>query len=197
MLIKCARCGNSFELPPGTTEDGGPPACPQCTGKSKGPLAPQRPTPASAFSRSVGAAPAKAAAPAPPPEFEPVTGTVKSTPAALQGGPLRLPDGRTVTLSVIEGNSKGQRYPLLKPVTTIGRRTGDIVLEDSEVSGSHAAIRVVEGECYLRDLSSTNGTFLNGNRVTEATLSHLDEIRLGQTKLIVLMIQQSALAPDE
>jgi pSer/pThr/pTyr-binding forkhead associated (FHA) protein len=55
------------------------------------------------------------------------------------------------------------------------------LLNDPEVSSLHAAI-AVEGNRYsLRDLRSTNGTFLNGKRIEEAELSHLDEIRLGRT----------------
>ncbi len=64
----------------------------------------------------------------------------------------------------------------------IGRRdTNDLRLAGSEVSRDHAEI-VLENERYvLKDRGSRYGTFVNGEQVTERTLSHGDRIRLGRT----------------
>lgn len=71
-------------------------------------------------------------------------------------------------------------YPLSRPVTTIGRALdNDVVLTDSRVSRYHAQIEVVNGEYRVRDLASTNGTFVRGRRVTEAILVPGDELSLG------------------
>src|SRR6516225_10233395 len=61
---------------------------------------------------------------------------------------------------------------------TIGRMKGNtIVIEDSSISLMHARITRKNGEFYLKDLNSTNGTVVNGQPITEARLRDLDRIR--------------------
>jgi hypothetical protein len=70
--------------------------------------------------------------------------------------------------------------------TVIGRDKDNIlILHDPDVSSHHAEILVTADHFVLRDLASTNGTFLNGERIHEALLYLGDEIRLGSTKLIL------------
>ncbi len=69
-------------------------------------------------------------------------------------------------------------------VFTLGRsRATDIKLKDDKVSGKHIAIELRDNKLTLKDIGSTNGSFLNGNkidnRVVEFTLD--DEIQIGQT----------------
>jgi pimeloyl-ACP methyl ester carboxylesterase len=68
------------------------------------------------------------------------------------------------------GTSRGQSYALDRPETTIGRSPGsDIVLGDPTVSGRHAAI-VRDGATYrIRDLGSTNGTFVDHKSIARET----------------------------
>lgn len=95
-----------------------------------------------------------------------------------------LPPHLTLTLTVLEGADTGTRITLSRTRTVIGRRDAHVLLNDPEVSSLHTAI-TVEGTHYtIRDLRSTNGTFLNGKRIEEAELAHLDEIRLGRTTLL-------------
>ena len=62
--------------------------------------------------------------------------------------------------------------------TTIGRmKTNSIVIDDSSVSLMHAKITRKNGEFYLKDLNSTNGTIVNGQQVTEALLKDQDRVR--------------------
>jgi pSer/pThr/pTyr-binding forkhead associated (FHA) protein len=78
-------------------------------------------------------------------------------------------------------------------VYTIGRQGADIELEDDKVSRKHAEIGLYgPGAFVLRDLASTNGTLLNGRRVTEkAKLGHWDEIRLGDTVLRLTVVEKA------
>ena len=73
---------------------------------------------------------------------------------------------------------------LREPITRIGRSlSADIVLEHSSVSRRHAMI-VRRGEhSVLLDDRSMNGVLVNGERATEATLKHGDEISLGRVVL--------------
>jgi pSer/pThr/pTyr-binding forkhead associated (FHA) protein len=73
----------------------------------------------------------------------------------------------------------------LKPeVTVIGRAKGDIILDDPEISSSHCKIQLLSGAFHIFDLNSTNGTFLNGQKIVKARLSTGDRIRVGKVELI-------------
>lgn len=74
-------------------------------------------------------------------------------------------------------------HDLVEEIYTIGRAPeNSIQLEDISVSGRHAEIAVVAGNCYLKDLGSTNGTIVNGQPVTEAKLRAGDRIRFGKVE---------------
>jgi pSer/pThr/pTyr-binding forkhead associated (FHA) protein len=61
----------------------------------------------------------------------------------------------------------GDPIHLLKPELTVGRRAGcDIRLDFENVSGKHCALHLVNGIWNLRDLGSTNGTSVNGSRIS-------------------------------
>ena len=82
------------------------------------------------------------------------------------------------------GSSAGSRFLIRAAVTRIGRDSGsDIVIQgegSSIVSGRHLEIRWEGGGYRLRDLNSTNGTYLNGEKVTDAPLTSNASIRLGK-----------------
>ncbi len=68
---------------------------------------------------------------------------------------------------------------------TIGRKGGnDIVLENLAVSGFHAQIDSVSTTFVLRDLGSTNGTFVNNKKVIMHNLNHEDVILIGKHELV-------------
>jgi ABC transport system ATP-binding/permease protein len=70
--------------------------------------------------------------------------------------------------------------------TTIGREDCDVNLIDQEVSRRHAAIRSSGGSLAIEDLGSTNGTFVNDERIAALTvLSDGDSVRLGNTVWVV------------
>ncbi|WP_409484215.1 FhaA domain-containing protein [Arsenicicoccus dermatophilus] len=80
----------------------------------------------------------------------------------------------------------GDRYPLLGAITVIGRDgIADVVLDDPGISRRHAEIRVTsEGPRFvgaIRDLGSTNGTFVEGHRVASQALSDGDRVTVGRT----------------
>lgn len=70
----------------------------------------------------------------------------------------------------LSGSQKGTSVPLSAEGVTIGRATScNVVLTDARVSGNHAWVGLVNGKAVLRDLKSTNGTFLNANTKTSVT----------------------------
>jgi pSer/pThr/pTyr-binding forkhead associated (FHA) protein len=88
-------------------------------------------------------------------------------------------------LRVVELGSE-RRFEGLCPLT-IGRDAGcELVLADVEVSRRHARLETQGSIVFLRDLESSNGTFLNGRRLESAVeLREGDEIDVGTTRLIV------------
>jgi hypothetical protein len=81
------------------------------------------------------------------------------------------------------GPHPNQEYPLPSHTVTIGREPiNDIVMNDSEVSRRHTRISFRDGEYQAEDLGSTNGTFINGRRLSGPTpLHHGDIIDLGDS----------------
>ncbi len=75
---------------------------------------------------------------------------------------------------------------------TIGRAIGaDFILDESLVSRVHCRVEVnVSGDLDVTDLGSTNGTFVNGNRVTTARLVPGDRMKVGRMELIALKDQE-------
>lgn len=69
-------------------------------------------------------------------------------------------------------------------VTTIGRGPdNDIILADRTVSARHACIHLTRGLATVQDLDSTNGTFVNGQRITTRPLDDGDVISIGLYRL--------------
>jgi pSer/pThr/pTyr-binding forkhead associated (FHA) protein len=95
------------------------------------------------------------------------------------------------TLVILNGINQGQRIPVTKPVTRIGReRHNDIRVEDDGVSRSHSEIIRRGDRLVLKDLGSTNGTFLNDKRVEEAVLSDGDRVIIGDTVLLFQLVEE-------
>lgn len=73
-----------------------------------------------------------------------------------------------------------REYPIEKDSLSIGRKHGnDIQLNDLTVSGRHALIISMGEHIYVDDLGSTNGTLMNGARVTKTLIKHGDVIQVG------------------
>lgn len=90
------------------------------------------------------------------------------------------------TILVRTGALKGSRLPIRVPVVNIGRADyNDLVIPDDSVSSAHAKLQRREGMWVLTDLGSTNGTMVDGEKVTgEAVLSPGATVRLGEVSLL-------------
>jgi hypothetical protein len=83
----------------------------------------------------------------------------------------------------------GERYPLMGAITVLGRDdSADIILDDPGISRRHSEIRVTNDGPHLvasiKDLGSTNGTFVNSERVSSQRLSDGDQITVGRTSVV-------------
>ena len=93
---------------------------------------------------------------------------------------------RSAVLSVLRGRRRGATFQISSATTVLGRgEQSEIRLDDDGVSRKHAEIvRLDDGALQLRDLGSTNGTFINGERVAERVLQDDDRVALGTTTLL-------------
>ena len=91
---------------------------------------------------------------------------------------------RKCQLVLVDGPARGKKFTLNKNSLTVGKREGnDVVVPDKTVSRNHIEIEYTADSFILKDLDSTNGTFLNGSRVKHAYLSPGDLIRVGNTTM--------------
>ena len=97
---------------------------------------------------------------------------------------LTLPPGMSAVLEVVAGVDAGRVFRLITAKATVGRGEGEVPLEDTEVSRYHAVLEFFGPDMiFLRDLGSTNGTFLNGRSVGLARVVAGDQIGVGTTLL--------------
>jgi len=93
-------------------------------------------------------------------------------------------NGSSVTAGQPHLVAGGTAYPLVRAITRLGRGSDcDIRVEDPGVSRNHCEI-VIGQSVLMRDLSSTNGTLVNGERVAEGELVDGSTIQLGGTTLV-------------
>ena len=115
---------------------------------------------------------------------DPATGACS---CSVAGGPTAVVagEGTGPRLIATQGVYAGSSYTLEADTVTIGREeTNNIAFpQDSTSSRRHAQITKSGGEFTIRDEGSSNGTFVNGVKVTEQVLKPGDEIQIGNTKL--------------
>jgi ABC transport system ATP-binding/permease protein len=143
------------------------------------PVAPQPAAPQPAA--PLAAAPAPAVVQAPIAHTEPVK--VKTPPpTASPGAGTTMTTRVDVTLDRVD--KPGQRWEFTQQVIRIGRDpTAEVPFDpqvDLLVSYNHAKIMVMEGKAVLFDSESTNGTFIEGRRVSRLDLAGGEEVELGQ-----------------
>ncbi|HEX8491920.1 MAG TPA: protein kinase [Pyrinomonadaceae bacterium] len=102
-----------------------------------------------------------------------------------------------VTLRVLSGPHAGRSFTFDQHNTFLIGRSDAAQLclpDDRFFSRNHCLLEIAPPRCFLRDLGSTNGTYVNGQKVQEAFLSNGDRIQGGQT---VLAVEVSAEAPTQ
>ncbi|WP_187977082.1 FHA domain-containing protein [Mycetocola sp. JXN-3] len=131
-----------------------------------------------------------AAAPAPTPAPAPIAVPPAPTPAPRPAAPAPSATSRTRAnthtcdrLVILSGPRAGQDRPLGTGPISIGRSSdSNVILKDDYTSTHHARLLLWGEDWMLQDLDSTNGTFLDGKRISAPTPIHLgDVIKVGAT----------------
>jgi len=141
---------------------------------------------------AASAAPAVPQAPSSPPPSPPAppVGAGERLKQTQHGTPAPV----LANFLVRSGSLKGQRLVVKTPLANIGRADyNDLVIPDESVSTAHAKLQRREGVWVLVDLDSTNGTFVDGERVKgEAPLSPGVTVRFGDIPLVFEPTDDSA-----
>ncbi|HPP37505.1 MAG TPA: FHA domain-containing protein, partial [Thermosynergistes sp.] len=113
---------------------------------------------------------------------------ISATPTQVP--PSTAAKGVRLRLTVVKGAEASKDYDIeVAPTVTIGRLPRDnvvVIKGDAGVSGRHCEIFLEDGRLYVRDLNSTNGTFVNGIAIKKPQpLDDSDTLLLGRTELRV------------
>lgn len=96
--------------------------------------------------------------------------------------PPKNSSSRDACLVVINGVDLGKKYNLSQDSTVVGRSSKvDIQIDEDSISRNHAVIENDGEEIAIRDLKSTNGTYVNDRPIEERTLRDGDQVKIGRT----------------
>jgi predicted Zn finger-like uncharacterized protein len=192
---RCTKCGGTIEienplmgamtLPPGNMSP--LPPTPGASAISAPPTPPPppepepepEPPPALTTQQSLNAQP--------PAVGEPGGGHTITGKDLHKMGVLELPKDKRFSLAVIQGAATGQIFQITKTRSTIGRSGADINIDDPEASRQHAAVEIIGETAILRDLGSTNGTFVELERIEQHVLGNQQEFRIGGHVLMLIV----------
>lgn len=113
--------------------------------------------------------------------------TVSTAERRRSAAELKLPVDSKLSLAVISGPDSGKIFQITKPRVVIGCQGADINVDDPEISSAHAAVEVAGEHVTLVDLGSTNGTYIDEERVSEAPLENQAEFTVGGTTLMLIV----------
>jgi predicted Zn finger-like uncharacterized protein len=165
---KCAKCGGSIEIENPQASTLPPTATPMAA-------------PAPALSH------AEPTMQRPRPVLDDSAGTITGRDLH-RAGLIDLPKDKRFSLAVIQGAATGQIFPIGKSRTSIGRSGQDVNLDDPEASRQHAVLEILGETAILRDLDSTNGTFLDLERIQgQVVLTNQMEFRIGTHVLMFIV----------
>ncbi|HEY5957789.1 MAG TPA: GGDEF domain-containing protein, partial [Polyangiaceae bacterium] len=106
--------------------------------------------------------------------------------------PTKLPErlGASACFIVLSGQAIGRIYKLTEAKYTIGRsEQAEICIDDEGISRLHAGVVCYDKSVILKDLDSTNGTFVNGEPIRVRTLGNGDRVQLGATTILKFAVQ--------
>lgn len=87
-------------------------------------------------------------------------------------------------LTILQDSKIQSEHEISANTTTLGRhKDNDICIDNLSISGHHAHILMIGDDCFIEDLNSSNGTYVNGNLIKKYALKSGDEIKIGKYQL--------------
>lgn len=104
-----------------------------------------------------------------------------------------LPQGQVAAELIFKpGEASVENFEVQKNEVSIGRGSNcDVVLGDKKASRKHAVVRRAGAVFVIRDLGSANGTYLNGEQITEKEIQGGDMIRIGDTEFVFRAVSKA------
>jgi len=194
MIVVCPTCQARYRFD--ESKLGGRPKVKTRCAKCSGVIEIVQPDPLDATLAPGGKQPAQAAHE--PIEEGPAESTQKipvvesdTDPGKLTGHDIQalmeLPKNKRFSLAIIQGAATGQIFQISKVRTTLGRTGADLNLDDTEASRQHAVLEILGDHAILRDLGSTNGTFVDSARIDQQVLKNQMEFRIGNHVLMFIV----------
>ena len=127
---------------------------------------------------------------------EPLTLPEMTIPISIADTPLMrspasgLEPNKKYALLVVSGKEEGKILDVEKMVVTLGRSGCDLVVDDPELSRSHAQVEIQGAEVTLRDLDSTNGTFIDDERIREVFIDNRSKFRVGSHEIALVITER-------
>ncbi len=126
---------------------------------------------------------------------EPLTLPEMTIPISIADTPLISPSApppgldpkKKYALLIVSGKEAGKVLDIEKTVVTVGRSGCDLVVDDPELSRRHARVEIQGAEVTLRDLDSTNGTFMDDERIREAFIDNRSKFRVGSHEIALVI----------
>jgi pSer/pThr/pTyr-binding forkhead associated (FHA) protein len=123
------------------------------------------------------------------PEVPPLEAAIAAVPPPPDLA-LQMPAGKRLSLAVIDGPDSGNVFRIEKPRVTIGRSGADLVLNDTEASRLHAVVEIRDTMYTVNDLGSTNGTLVDGNKVSAPTeITDKGEFQVGTSTIMLIVTE--------
>ncbi len=177
--IRCAKCQVIFEV----KNPAAPPEPEAAAPAKRAPKAPAEDEFDSTASRK------KPSAPSTEHEQTHIGGPRSATTGKADGAP-KLSGDRRYSLAVLDGPDAGKVHRVEQSKVVIGRSGADINLDDIEASRHHAALEIRDPVVLLYDLESTNGTFVDGEKISRPVeLTSHSEFTIGMTTLMLIVTE--------
>lgn len=181
---RCAKCQEVFEI---RNPELAPEQAPAVAGAAAAPAAARHASDGDDMTLTSGKRPmySYAGTPLDSPKLADIEAAIAAPPPAEE---LGIPDDRRYSLAITDGPNAATIFRIEKPRVTIGRSDADIVLDDAETSREHAAVEIRGPNAYVEDLGSTNGTFVDGERIGgRVEISNQQEFVVGMTTLMLIV----------
>jgi len=105
----------------------------------------------------------------------------------VEDGP-KLSGDKRYSLAILDGPDAGNVFRIERAKTVIGRSAGDLILNDIESSRNHACVEIRDPVVLLYDMGSTNGTLVDGEKITGAVeLYNHSEFQIGTTTIMLIV----------